>query len=292
MAKVGINQLKSKKKVLGRGLGALITDSKSSGRAGNLLTCDLSKLSPGLRQPRKKFVEGALVELSNSIKENGIIEPLVVRKSSGGYEIIAGERRFRAAKMAGLKEVPIVVMDVTDEKSLELAIIENVQREDLNPIEEAEAYKSLMDFGMSQDGVAKKVGKERATVANYLRLNKLPTEVKAELIKGTIMMGHARAILSVSSAAGERELCRKVVKKGLSVRETEELARSMSLKGKSSKTTAKKIDLQVRAIENELKEIFAAKVSLKDRSGKGKIEISYFNSDERERILEILRTIK
>ena len=195
-------------------------------RKGGYLRCPVDEIVPNRFQPRRAFDDAKLQELVDSIKENDIIEPLVARRGDGGYELIAGERRWRAAKLAGLKDVPVVVLDVTDEESLEFAIIENIQRENLNAIEEAEAYHRLMEtFSLSQEGVAKKVGKERATVANYLRLLKLPSEVKEEIVNGTVSMGHARAILSLDNHAKQRDICRRVVRKGLSVRETEHLVK-------------------------------------------------------------------
>ncbi|MCK5236841.1 MAG: ParB/RepB/Spo0J family partition protein [Deltaproteobacteria bacterium] len=289
-----------KKKVLGRGLKALIGDagvrtptkeekSKLS-HEGEFFFCDVSRLHAGKTQPRKTFNEEALGELAASIKENGIIEPLVVRKIKDGFELIAGERRLRAARLAELKQVPIVVLNVSDKQTLELAIVENVQREDLNAIEEAEAYKSLMDFGLSQEGVAKKVGKQRATVANYLRLLKLPVEVKKEVANNNITMGHAKAILSLDTHAKQRELLIKILKKGLSVREAEKL--SLEVSGAKEKTTTTKLSREhIKPVEEELRRIFGTKISVMDRAGKGKIEIDYYTNDERERILDMLRSV-
>lgn len=283
----------NKKKVLGRGLGALIGEA-SAERATPAPTrdkffyCPVSEINPNPTQPRKFFEEAALTELSDSIKEKGVIEPLIVRRAPGGYELIAGERRWRASKMAGLAEVPVVVVEASDEESLELAIIENVQRRDLNAIEEADSYRSLMGFGLSQDEVAKKVGKDRATVSNYIRLLKLPHEVREEIVKGSITMGHARALLSIEGHAQQSELCRQIITRGLSVREAEALA-SGEKKGKARKPAA--ADAVKSPIEDELRAIFGTKVALKDRKGKGSIEISYYSADERERLLELLRMI-
>ena len=202
--------------------------------------------------------------------------------------MIAGERRWRASKMAGLTEVPVVVVEASDEESLELAIIENIQRQDLNAMEEAESYRSLMGFGLTQDEVAKKVSKDRATVANYLRLLKLPHEVREEIVKGSITMGHARALLSIEGHARQTELCRQIITKGLSVREAEALATGEK-KTKPAKPGAS--DSVKSPIEDELRTIFGTKVALKDKKDRGSIEISYFSADERERLLELLRTI-
>lgn len=285
----------NKKKVLGRGLGALIGDVERSAEVlssrDKYFLCPILDITPNKTQPRKRFDDAALKELSDSIREKGVIEPLIVRKDSGGFELIAGERRWRASRMAGLTHVPVVAIDATDAESLELAIIENIQREDLNAVEEAEAYRNLMTtFNLSQEEVAKRVGKERATVANYLRLLKLQPEVKEELIKGAITMGHARALLSIEGHSAQTELLRAIITRGLSVRETESLANRGVVIEKASRGAAK--GSAHSPLEDELRAIFGTKVALKDRKGKGKIEINYFSADERERILEMLRSIQ
>ncbi len=280
--------LLNKKRVLGRGLNALISEAQPAAAKadGKFLLCPIMDISPNRTQPRKWFDEGALKELSDSIREKGVLEPLLIRKGRDGFELIAGERRWRAAKMAGLTEVPAVITNATDQESLELAIIENIQREDLNAMEEAEAYRSLMECGLSQEDVAKRVGKERATVANYLRLLKLQPEAREELIKGTITMGHARALLSADNHALQTELLRKIISKGLSVRDTERLVNE---KGAGFiKTVVKKTSSQSE-VENELREVFGTKVTLKERKGKGRIEINYFSAEERERLIDMLR---
>lgn len=275
----------NKKKVLGKGLGALI--DKAEWPKTNYQLCPVDEIIANMRQPRKGFNAEALRELAESIREKGVIEPLIVRGNSGKYELVAGERRWRASKIAGLNRVPVIVVDATDEESLELAVIENIQREDLNAIEEAEAFKSLMGFGLSQEDVARKVGKQRATVSNYLRLLNLPPEVKEELVKGTITMGHARAILSLTGHAAQRELCKRVIRKGLSVRETELLA----AKGPGQSGTAGKKARHIKPVEEELRKAFSTKVSVRERNGKGKIEIEFYSAEERERIIELLRTL-
>lgn len=283
----------NKKRVLGRGLGALIGEAQpqrepKEGREKFFL-CPILDISPNKSQPRKTFDEVKLKELCDSIKEKGIIEPLVVRRTPNGYELIAGERRWRASRMAGLSEVPVVVLGANDTEALELAIIENIQREDLNAVEEAESYKSLMAFGLTQDEVALKVGKERATVANYLRLLKLPIEVRDEIIKGNISMGHARALLSIEGHSAQVEACRAIITKGLSVREAEALANRGGTKTIKKKGGAEKG--ACTEVEDELRGIFGTRVALKERSGKGKIEINYFSADERERVIELLRSV-
>lgn len=287
----------NKKKVLGKGLGALIAEATPpnppltrggvggvEGTEGSYFSCRIDEIRPNTLQPRKRFEDSSLKELSDSIKEKGVILPLLVRRDSSGYELIAGERRLRAAKMAGLQQIPVVVADATDEQSLELAVIENIQRQDLNAIEEAEAYRSLVNFGLSQDEVAKRVGKERATVANYLRLLKLPQEIKDELMNGTISTGHAKVILSVQGHGPQTDLCRKIIAKGLSVREAERLA---TAKGAATRTMPAKGSLYA-FIESELRGIFGTKVSLKERKNKGTIELHYYSAEERERLIEIL----
>lgn len=292
----------NKKRVLGRGLASLIDsgDAKSAERgpghkAGTpdekFFLCPVGEISPGSTQPRKSFDEAALAELAESVREKGVIEPLIVRKAdSGGYELIAGERRLRASKLAGVERVPVVVLEATDEESLEFAIIENVQREDLNAVEEAEAYSSLMDFGLSQEEVATRVGKDRATVANYLRLLKLPSEIKDSLARGAISMGHARAILSVEGHAAMDELCRKIITRGLSVREAERLAAD-GAKKKKKKSARPAAPSALAPLEDELRELFGTRVRVKDNKGKGKIEIDFYSADERERVIELLRSV-
>lgn len=292
-----------KKKVLGKGLSALIAtevvatpgsldSSLEEGLGERLKVVPVQAIGPNRFQPRKTFNEDAIKELTESIREKGVIEPLIVREAgSGGFELIAGERRLRASIRANLKEVPVIVMNVDDEESLELAIIENVQREDLNAIEEADSYQALMNFGLTQEEVSKKVGKERATVANYLRLLKLSPEIKSEMLKGRISMGHAKAILSVDTMSGQKLLCLSILTKGLSVREAEELARGGVGSGGKSSKSKNKVSKKLTPLELELMEVFGTKVLVKDRNGKGKIEIQYFSKDERERVLDMLRNI-
>jgi len=285
-----------KKKVLGRGISALLGDSyptperaggSSREKEGFIKFCPIGEISPSGVQPRKRFDDDALRDLASSIKEMGVIEPLIARRTPTGIELIAGERRLRAARLAGLKEVPVIIREATDRECLLLAIIENIQREGLNPIEEADGYKSLMALGLTQDDVAKEVGRERATVANYLRLLKLPPEVKDELVKGTISMGHARAILSLAGHAAQVQLCRRIISKGLSVREAEGLGSPTG--GKKAKAAIK---TENNPLEDELRILFGTKVAVNDRRGKGKIEVFYFSADERERIIDMLRAVK
>lgn len=284
----------NKKRVLGRGLNALLGQSAGPEAAPGpekYKDCPIADISPNALQPRRTFSEAALRELASSIKEKGIIEPVVVRRSraSGGFELIAGERRWRAAKIAGLSEVPAVIVEATDEESLEFAIIENIQRENLNAIEEAEAYRSLVGFGLTQEEVARKVGKDRATVANYLRLLNLPVEVREELVKGAITMGHARAVLSLEGRAAQIELCRVIVHKNLNVREAEKLASAGGVKTRKKKGAAAN-PLQA-PLEEELRRIFGTKIKIIEKRGKGRVEILYYSTAERERVIELLRSI-
>lgn len=278
-----------KKSVLGKGLSALIEKEAPSIMAsgGGLRQVSIKDIVPNRFQPRKTFNEDAIKELTESVREKGVLEPLIVREDSGHFELIAGERRLRAATRADLKEVPVIVMNVDDEESLEIAIIENIQREDLNAIEEADSYQALMNFGLTQEEVSKKVGKQRATVANYLRLLKLAPEIKDEILKGRISMGHAKAILSIETMSGQRQLCIHIITKGLSVREAEALANGSSGKPLSKKSS--KLSRRLLPIEKELMEVFGTKVLLKDRAGKGCVEIQYYSKDERERILDMLK---
>ncbi len=293
-----------KKRVLGRGLGALIGQAKheSAGVEGTgepeaegkrFFYCALENIRPNARQPRRSFDEEGLSDLAASLGEKGVIEPLIVRRdpSTNKFELIAGERRWRAARMAGLKTVPVVTVEATDEESLELAIIENIQREDLNAMEEAEAYRHLMGFGLSQEAVALRVGKGRATIANYLRLLGLPDEAKEALRKGAVTMGHARAILSLPNASARMRLLGEIISKGLSVRETEALASRGGVGAAAKARPRPTIDPAISALEDELRGIFATKTHVKDKKGKGSIEILYYSPAERERIIELLRSI-
>lgn len=279
-----------KRKVLGKGLGALIQSVERTG--GDYIKASIDDIKPNRFQPRKSFDEKSLKELTDSIREKGILEPLLVRRNNSGFELIAGERRLRAAKLAELTEVPVLIMDASDEEAQELAIIENIQREGLNPIEQAEGFKGLIEkFGLSQEDVAKKVGKERATVANFLRILKLPQDIRDEIANGTLTMGHAKAILSIDKEALQREICRKAIQKGLSVREIENLINKYKDIAKPS-VSKNKAALETKYIEKEMQGILGTKVSIKEKKGKGRIEIEFYSLDEFERLLEIIRAIK
>jgi len=285
-----------KKNVLGRGLASLIPEAKpAEGTAPavkkDYFLCDIEKIIPSTYQPRKIFQKEALDELVESIKSHGIIQPLIVRNRNGNYELIAGERRWRAAQRAGLKQVPVVVKEVADNGStLEMAIIENVQRADLNCIEEAIAYQQLMDeFQLSQDDIATRVGKNRATIANTIRLLKLPAVVREDLSQGKMTMGHARALLSLESAEQQLEVRELVLKKKLSVRDTERKVSEL-LRQKSQGAAAQQSeDVHLKALEEDLRNKFGAQVRIVGNMDRGFIQISYGTKDDLMRISDKLK---
>jgi ParB family chromosome partitioning protein len=257
-----------------------------------LLSCGIEEIVPNRSQPRKHFDESKLQELAASIKEKGILEPLIVRKVDQGFEIVVGERRWRAAQKAGLREVPILIKEIGERESLELSVIENLQREDLNPLEEAEAFKRLTEeFGFNQGDLATRIGKDRTTVANALRLLKLPAEVKNQLLQNHITSGHARAILSLENREKQKELCSLIIQRGLSVREAETLAKRWSEKPKRAvPSTKRKGDLQsqLRSLQDSLRRQLGTKVLIHQKGKKGKIEIEYYSYEDLERIVEAI----
>lgn len=254
----------------------------------------LSLIEPNREQPRKKFDEEALQELSDSIKQYGIIQPLVVKKNADYYEIIAGERRWRAAKMAGLKEVPVIIKEYTDQEIVEISLIENIQRENLNPIEEAIAYKRLLnEFHLKQEEVAKRVAKSRTTVTNSLRLLKLDERVQQMVINEELTSGHVRALLSIEDKNAQCEVAKKVFDEKLSVRDTEKLVK-LVLSPKVPKIKKELTHAEIyHDMEERMKEIFGSKVSIQRKSEhKGKIEIEYYSDEELERILDVMNTMQ
>jgi len=278
-----------KRSALGKGLSALIPDSFEP-ISSSPMAVDIDRLTPNELQPRGNMDPAALEELSRSIASNGIIQPIVVRKVGDRFHIIAGERRWRAAKLVGLRQVPVVVRDVAPgaEKSLlEVALIENIQREDLNPIEEALAYRRLADqFEMTQEAIAAAVGKDRVTVANTVRLLKLPEDIRAEVASGVLSMGHARALLALPDEAEQRRLARDVVARGLSVRETETLVKRTSAPVAPAKPPA--ADVHTRAAEDRLRLVLGTRVRIVRRGTRGRIEIDFGSEDELIRIYEQL----
>ena len=276
---------------LGRGLGALLGDAALQSQEGGSLSLPISQVEPGLKQPRKRFEDAALQDLADSIRTHGIIQPLTVRRlSSGYYQIIAGERRWRAAKLAGLTEVPAVIIEADDRKTMELALIENLQREDLNPIEEANGYKSLMeDYGLTQEEAAQRVGKSRPAVANALRLLALPDPVCLLVEEGQLSAGHARAILAVPSGEAQMKLAKKVVADGLSVRQTEALAKRLAQGGQAAAASRPdELAIYDRAAEKDLGARLGRKVHIVRGRRKGKIELEYYDPDDLNALLDLL----
>lgn len=286
---------------LGKGLGALIPEPEIAfaageglDEAGGVRTIPLSKLRPNPDQPRRSFDEAALAELANSLKSHGVIQPIVAEDAGdGSFIIVAGERRYRAAKMAGLTELPVIVRSFDPQKRLEIALIENVQREDLNPVEEAEAYRSLMSLGgRSQEEVADAVGKSRSAVANALRLLKLPEPMLSALRDGNLTAGHARAILSVIDPGRRELLFTRIVAEGISVREAEAAAAELNApparRGEEAKRPEKPKEPEILAVEERLIEALGTKVSIKGDARKGTISIEYYSLEDLERILDTL----
>lgn len=277
------------KTALGKGLGALIPEKE---KTEGILELDINIIVPNEYQPRRIFKDDTLQELASSIREKGIIQPVIVRKSTDNtFKLITGERRWRAAKMAGLTKLPAIVKDATPAETLELALIENIQREDLNPLEAAEAFQRLIkDFNLTHDDLSKKVGKDRPTVTNYLRILKLPSDIKKWIADGSLSIGHAKALLQIENTRVQVDTARKIVQKGLSVRETEALSKkaSSSQRISSHKSHVWK-DPQIASLEEKLRQSLGTRVRLFHKGKKGgKIEIEYYSLDELDRILEIL----
>jgi ParB family chromosome partitioning protein len=281
----------TKRVALGKGLGALIPEFEKE-ESRTLLFCGIEEIVPNRSQPRKHFDESKLQELAESIKEKGILEPLIVRRVDGGYELIVGERRWRAAQKAGLKEVPVLVKEIEGREALEFSLIENLQREDLNPIEEAEAFKRLIEeFNLSQGELATRIGKDRTTIANVLRLLKLPSEIRNHLLQNRITSGHARAILSLETKEKQKELCALIIQKGLSVREAEALAKRWSEKPKRVVTPTKRgndLESQLSSLQDSLRRHLGTKVHITQKGKRGKIEIEYYSFEDLERIIEAI----
>ena len=276
-----------KRPALGRGLSALIPDAAPPSAGERALEVDSDLLRPNRFQPRTNIDEAKIDELARSIRSNGIIQPIVVRTVDGGYEIVAGERRWRASQRAGLLKVPVVVRDIPEERLLAAALIENIQREDLNPIEEAHAYRRLVDeYQLTQEQIADAVGKDRSSVANFLRLLKLPQEVRANLGSGALTMGHARALLGLPDEAAQLRVARDIVAKNLSVRETEALVKK-STQPASAKEPAQK-DVHTRAAEEKLRFVLGTRVRIERQRKGGTIEIDFESEDELQRLFEAL----
>ena len=291
----------SRKGGLGKGLSALfedieigpadVRDPEMSGHQGDngLIYLDIHEMNPNSRQPRKHFDEEKIRELADSIEIHGILQPIMVRRAEKGFEIVAGERRWRAARKAGLKKVPCIVRELTEEQNMLVAIIENMQREDLNPMEEARAIAEMIgSFGLTQEEVSRSVGKSRPYITNAIRLLKLPEEIQDLVTEGKLTTGHARALITIESQARQIELAQYAAKEEISVREMEKLAQTRAGKKKPLK---RKKSSDIAAVEDELKSILGTKVQLKMNGTKGKLEIQCFNREELERIVELLRSL-
>jgi ParB family chromosome partitioning protein len=278
---------------LGKGLSALIPDVPEPPRGGSI-EVDIDLLAPNEKQPRVQMDDTKLEELARSIKEHGVIQPILVQKTGDRYRIIAGERRWRAAQRAGLLKLPVVVRDMPlddDRQVLQLALIENIQRENLNPVDEAAAYQRLAeDFGLTHDQIAAAVGKDRSSVANYVRLLKLAEEVRADLAAGALSMGHARALLALSDHGAQRQAAREVISRGLSVRETEALARRLAAPPavRAAKAPEPTPDVHTRAAEERLRFALGTKVRIVRRGQGGHIEIAFGSEEELNRLYEHL----
>ena len=281
----------TKRMALGKGLGALLPEFEQ-GELKTLLYCGIEEIVPNRSQPRKHFDESRLQELAESIKEKGILEPLIVRRIEQGYELIVGERRWRAAQKAGLKEVPVLVKEAEGREALELSLIENLQRENLNPIEEADAFKRLAEeFNITQGELATRLGKDRTTITNALRLLKLPVEVRNQLLQNRITSGHARAILSLETKEKQKELCSLIIQKGLSVREAEAIAKRWSEKPKKKGPSDRRrgeLESQLNGLQDSLRQYLGTKVRITPNGKRGKIEIEYYSNEDLGRIIETI----
>ena len=279
-----------KRKALGKGLSALIPEAQTVIEdTEGFFSCPVELIDPNPLQPRKDFSASELREMAESVKEMGIVTPLLVSKNGERYQLIAGERRLRAAKMAGVKRVPVVVREVSPAESLELAIVENIHRKDLNPIEEAAAYQRLLEeLHITQEALARRVGKDRATIANLIRLLRLPSAIQKDLIEGRLTMGHARALAGVKSEKRQLALRELVVKNQLSVRELEKLIQSGSGRVRKKKTVKAQQDHYIASLAEELKRSLGTKVEIKRQGEAGKIIIHFYSDEELDRLLERL----
>jgi len=289
---VGAKAGKRKKMALGKGLGALIPEvTPDKKESKDYFLCDIDLIRPNRFQPRLNFPEQDLQELTDSIKAQGILQPLLVRKDADGYELIAGERRLRAAKRASLDQVPVVLKRVDDDKMLEIAIVENIQREDLNPIEEAEAYHRLItQLNLTQDQASARVGKSRSAVANFLRLRQLPEQIKDSITDGSLSMGHARAILGAEATAQQLVAWRAVVGKGLSVRQTETLVRRLKSEKKKPRVSRNRTEeIYLSGLAEELSRQYGTKIMIKKMGQKGKVEIEFYSNDDLDQLISRLK---
>lgn len=279
---------KAKRPALGKGIGALLSSAAQEG-GKKYFSCPIEDLKPHQKQPRKTFDDNKMTELVASIREKGVIQPLVVRQQGDHYQIIAGERRWRAAQKAGLDRVPVVIQDVSEDWALEIALIENIQREDLNPLEEAGAYRYLMEsFDLLQEEVAKRVGKDRSTIANALRLLRLPDKVKVDLSEQRLSMGHARALLALDQDEDIIEASEEIIRKKLSVRETEQLVKKIKNFERAKVSPVNKaVDPNLVALENSLQQQLGTQVRVLPKGKGGRLEISYHDQDGLSRLLDL-----
>jgi ParB family transcriptional regulator, chromosome partitioning protein len=290
------------KKVLGKGLSALISNRPSESDSnkeissleinpsGSVAYVKTISILENRFQPRQNYDESKLEDLKASIKEKGVLQPILVRKHGNDYEVVAGERRLRAAKAIGLKEVPVIIKNVTDREALVLALVENIQREELNAIEEALGFKRLMEeFQFTQEAVAEAIGKDRSTVTNLLRLLRLPEEIQKQVADAKISMGHARALLSLEDAAIQKKMARVIIDRGLSVRQVEDLVKKAHQGQNIIKAATKPKNRDIEILEEELRKILGTKVFIKDKKGKGKLIVEYYTLDDLDRILGVLR---
>jgi len=285
----------AKKSGLGKGLGAILSDKYDSqalelAENSQVVELRIVDVEPKKDQPRKVFDKEKLDELTDSIREHGVIQPIIVTKKDDIYQIVAGERRWRASKQAGLKKIPAIIRNYDEPKIMEVALIENLQREDLNPVEEALGYKSLMEsFSLTQDRISESVGKSRSAIANSLRLLNLSDKVLKMLESGKITTGHAKVILSVTNKNEQIQIAELIVENQMSVRETEVFIKNKSKPKKSTSNVSSEVKLAIKDMENNFSKYLGTKVKIKENNGKGKIEISYYSHDEFERISEILK---
>ncbi|MFC1804360.1 ParB/RepB/Spo0J family partition protein [Candidatus Omnitrophota bacterium] len=278
------------KKALGKGISALIPERESTGKEEKISFLRLGAIRPSQFQPREDFDNQALEDLAQSIREKGVIQPILVRRRGENYELIAGERRLRAANLLQLKEIPAIIREINDEDSLELALIENLQREELNPIEEARAYQYLMNkFKLTQERISEVLGKARVSVTNTLRLLKLPKEIQDEMKKGRISFGHGRALLEIDDGNKQRRLTQEVISKGLSVRELESLIKTHRPSVKRPKHSIRKQDPYLVVLEDELQHALATKVRISRRKKRGQITIEFYSQEDLERVVNKIR---
>jgi len=291
------------KRGLGKGLSALISSKPSEASlnkeissleinpSGNVAYVKTISILENRFQPRQNYDKEKLEELKASIKEKGVLQPILVRKYEQGYEVVAGERRLRAAKALGLEQVPVIIKNVTDREALVLALVENIQREELNAIEEAQGFKRLMEeFQFTQEAVAEAIGKDRSTVTNLLRLLRLPNEIQKQVADNKLSMGHARALLSLEDANIQKKMAEVIINKGLSVRQVEDLVKKTHQNQKGALSVNKKSkNRDVEILEEELQKILGTKVFIEDKKGKGKVVIEYYNLDDLDRILGVIR---